>query len=113
MTYTEIRNDKYYYRVKSIRIGNKVSKKREYLGANLSKDELILKEKEADYNLIMTDELKNITGTIRDILLKNNVRKAGLFGSYAKESKKRAAIWTLSSNFQKVWDSEFLKLKNN
>ena len=40
MVYTEIKEKnkrKYYYRVKSIRNGKKISKKRKYLGVNLSK----------------------------------------------------------------------------
>ena len=49
--YTEIKEKnekKYYYRVKSIRKGKKVDKKRIYLGKNLSKQELNKKEQEAD-----------------------------------------------------------------
>jgi len=54
MVYTEVKeqNDKkYYYRVKSVRKYDKVNKERIYLGSNLSKNILILKEKEADYML--------------------------------------------------------------
>ena len=54
MVYTEIKqrnNNQYYYRVLSIRDGNKVSKKREYLGKNLLNKELSIKEKESDYKL--------------------------------------------------------------
>ncbi len=54
MTYTEIkkRNDKkYYYRVKSIRKGEKVEKQRIYLGANLSKEQLDKLEKQATEKL--------------------------------------------------------------
>lgn len=52
---------KYYYRVKSIRIKNRVKKERIYLGVNLSKEELKKKEKEADkklniLNVILTRE---------------------------------------------------------
>jgi hypothetical protein len=46
MAYTEIRNinsKKYYYRVISIRKGKKISKKRIYLGYDLSNSELITK----------------------------------------------------------------------
>jgi len=42
---------KYYYRAKSIRNGNKVRKERIYLGADLNKEELALKEKGADLEL--------------------------------------------------------------
>ena len=51
MVYTEarkIKNRKYYYRVLSVRKNNKVSKKRVYLGYELSKSDLLNKEKEAD-----------------------------------------------------------------
>jgi len=54
MTYTEIQEKngrKYYYRAKSIKKGKKVSKKKIYLGINLSKESLIKKEKEADRKL--------------------------------------------------------------
>ena len=54
MAYTEIQEKggrKYYYRVKSIKKNKKVSKKKIYLGVNLSKDELIKKEKGADKRL--------------------------------------------------------------
>lgn len=52
---------KYYYRVKSIRIGDKVKKERVYLGVNLNKKELEKKEKEADkklnvFDIILTKE---------------------------------------------------------
>ena len=54
MTYTEIKEqgeNKYYYRVKSIRKGKKVDKQRVYLGGNLKKQELQEKEQEADKKL--------------------------------------------------------------
>ncbi len=59
MTYTEIKEKgtkKYYYRVKSIRKGEKVDKQRIYLGANLKKQELEKKEQEADKKLLDTKE---------------------------------------------------------
>src|SRR3989344_4583635 len=49
MVYTEIQrrnNKKYFYRVISIRKGDKVSKKRKYLGANLSLKNLTKKGKQ-------------------------------------------------------------------
>lgn len=48
---------KYYYRVKSVRIGDKVRKERVYLGVNLSKEELRKKEREADKKLNIFDVL--------------------------------------------------------
>ncbi len=92
MTYTEIKNrngKKYYYRVKSVRKGKKVSKKREYLGVNLPKKELNKKEKEADKKLVKiknkdNKKLEKIKEKIREILKKNNIERAGIFGSYVK-----------------------------
>ena len=55
MVYTETRNikgKKYYYRVISIRDGEKISKKRVYLGYSLSDLELSKKEKIADKELL-------------------------------------------------------------
>jgi len=58
MAHTEIQErngKKYYYRVKAIREGEKVGKKRIYLGVNLDKKELKKKEKEADRKLNVFD----------------------------------------------------------
>lgn len=54
MSYTEIKQRngrKYFYRVISIRNGKRVQKKREYLGLDLTKEELKSKEQEADIKL--------------------------------------------------------------
>ncbi len=54
MAFTEIKEKskkKYYYRVKSIKRGRKVEKERIYLGVNLSRDELLKKERGADKRL--------------------------------------------------------------
>ncbi len=54
MVYTEVKkknSNKYYYRVKSVRKGAKVNKKRIYLGTNLNKKELGEAEKKADAEL--------------------------------------------------------------
>jgi len=54
MTYTEVKSraeKKYYYRVKSIRKGKKVDKKRIYLGVNLGKSQLKQFEQKADKKL--------------------------------------------------------------
>ena len=94
MVYTEVktRNQKrYYYRVISIREGNKVKKKRIYLGADLSKSSLIKNELEADkkFNSEKINKLLNkIKYKIIKVLVKNNVRKAGIFGSYARGEQK-------------------------
>jgi uncharacterized protein len=96
MAYTEVKvrnKNKYYYRVLSVRKGEKITKKREYLGRDLSNEELSKKEKIADKNLGVKDKkdlsgLEKIKPKIIEILKKNNVKKAGIFGSYA-EGKQR------------------------
>lgn len=99
MAYTEIKqrnNNKYYYRVISVRKGSKISKIRKYLGVNLSKTSLILKEKKAsnEFKLIYKNkELEKLKKIIANILIKNNIKKAGIFGSYAVgEAKKNSDI---------------------
>lgn len=60
MPYTEIQErngKKYYYRVKSIRKGKKVTKKRIYLGVNLEKKEIKKKENNADNKLLLLSTL--------------------------------------------------------
>lgn len=97
MTYTEIRirkKKKYYYRVLSVRNGKKISKKRKYLGVNLIKKQLIKKEKEADNLLKVKNKrkiefFKKTVPKIRRILKKNNIKKAGIFGSYARGEQKK------------------------
>lgn len=100
MVYTEIRNiskRKYYYRVVSIRKGDSVSKKRIYLGIDLDKAKLSNKVREADKNLLYKNvknkEIDKIKVKILGVLKKNNVKKAGIFGSYSRgEQKKRSDI---------------------
>lgn len=99
MAFTEVRNikgKKYYYRVISIRNGNKVSKKRIYLGAGLPGSEVI--EKEADKKMLPKKiksmrEIKNIKLKIIKILNKYKVKRAGIFGSYSRgEQNKNSDI---------------------
>ena len=99
MTYTEIKKrngNKYYYRVISLREKNKVSKKRVYLGVNLSVKDLEEKIKEADKKLNLLSRFKaleKIKLKIIRVLKKNKIKKAGIFGSYAKgEQKKNSDI---------------------
>jgi uncharacterized protein len=97
MVYTEeriINGKKYYYRVISIRNKDKVSKKRVYLGKNLLKDNLLLKENEADRKLsvkIKSNILDNIIPKIVQVLKKYNIKKAGIFGSYARGEQKKGS----------------------
>lgn len=100
MAYTEIRKinrREYYYRVLSIRKGKKISKKRVYIGYGLTKAELSKKEKEADKQLIpaktkkINRNIENIKSKIVDILKKNNIVRAGIFGSYARGDAKKSS----------------------
>lgn len=77
MVYTEIKKvngKKYYYRVKSIREGNKIKKKRIYLGEGLAKKTLFKKEQKADKelvllsNLLTKQELKELDKIKKDYL---------------------------------------------
>ncbi|MFA5019897.1 MAG: nucleotidyltransferase family protein [Candidatus Pacearchaeota archaeon] len=98
MAYTETRNingKKYYYRVISIRKNEKISKKRVYLGVNLSNLELLNKEKTADKKLLpkknekINKEIENIKSKIVPVLKKNKVTKAGIFGSYSRGEQRK------------------------
>ena len=97
MTFTEVRNingKKYYYRVISVRRGNKISKKRIYLGKNLSSLEITKKEKEADKKMLpkktkANKEVEKIKSKIIKVLKKNKVSKAGIFGSYSRGEQKK------------------------
>jgi len=98
MVYTEIREinkKKYYYRVISIRNGKRVSKKRVYLGYNLSNPELSKKEEEADKKLLhkkinkINKEIEKIKSKVVRILKKNRVKRAGIFGSFVRGEQKK------------------------
>lgn len=120
MAFTEIRNingKKYYYRVLSIRNGNKISKKRIYLGTKLPDSEIIKKEREADKKMLIEKikpnrEIKKIKSKIINILKKNKVTRAGIFGSYATgEHKKNSDIDILVQiNNKKMSLLGFIKL---
>ena len=100
MAFTEIRNingKKYYYRVISVRNGDKVSKKRIYFGTGLSDSEIIKKEKEADTKLLnkknkadkkINKNIEKIKIKVIKILKQNKVSKAGIFGSYSRGDQK-------------------------
>jgi predicted nucleotidyltransferase len=97
MVFTEIKmrnKKKYYYRVLSVRKEGKVTKKRKYLGVNLSKKEVQEKAAEADKKLNLqknkeTKDLKKIKTKIIKILKQDNIKKAGIFGSYAEGKQKK------------------------
>jgi len=97
MAYTEIKkrnNREYYYRVKSVRKNNKVSKERIYLGVNITKEQLSIKEVEADKKFIKEKVKKNlirIKPKIVKIIIKSGIKKAGIFGSYARGDQKASS----------------------
>lgn len=109
MVYTEIRNingKKYYYRVISVRKGGKVSKKRVYLGHYLSSSVLKEKEQMADKKLLskkmkkMNKEIEKIKPKIINILKKNKVNRAGIFGSYSRGEQKKNSDIDIAVNIQ-------------
>jgi len=77
-------------------MGKKFKKQRIYLGVNLTKKELKGKEEQADKKLMIDKINKNldkIKPKIIQVLKKNKIKKAGIFGSYAKgEQKKNSDI---------------------
>ncbi len=95
MTYTEVKKRigrRYFYRVRSTRNGKKFKKIRIYLGKDLSKAQLSIKEIEADSRLNPEKKLKvlnKIILKIREILKKNKIKRAGIFGSYARGGAKK------------------------
>ena len=97
MVYTEIKEKngkKYYYRVRSIREGKKFKKQRVYLGRDLPKRELVLKENAADDKLNIqkkSDSLNKLISKIKKILKKNKIKRAGIFGSYALGEQKKGS----------------------
>ena len=95
MVYTEIKQKnrrKYYYRVRSIRTGEKFRKNRICLGADLPNQILTQKEDEADKKLMehkINKTLIKIKPKIIKVLKKYNIKKAGIFGSYALGKQKK------------------------
>jgi len=118
MVYTEIkrRNGRdYSYRVRSIRKGDKVSKKRVYLGSNLSKEDILKEEKKADEKLLpkkfrfSNKETEKIKSIIK-VLKKYNVKKAGIFGSYARGEQKKNSDVDIIIQAPKDMGIEFVRL---
>ncbi len=100
MTYTEIKEKgekKYYYRVKSVRDGEKVNKERVYLGVNLKKQELQEKEQEAD------KELNNEKQAIKEIEASKNL------GSLGNDNKNNLGITADKDEFSEWFTQIMLK----
>ena len=121
MAFTEIKqrnNNKYYYRVLSIRNHKKILKKRIYLGKNLSKDKLILKEIEADKKFYTLKrerrgEFEKIRKKLVPLLKKRGIKKAGIFGSYSRgEQRKNSDLDILIEPSKKTKGFEFFGLQD-
>ena len=97
MAYTEIKErngKKYFYRVLSVRKGSRVNKKRIYLGVNLDKKMLNGKEFLADKELRGYKAVKSINKIKNMIILvlkKYDIKKAGIFGSYARGEQNKGS----------------------
>ncbi|HIH21614.1 MAG TPA: nucleotidyltransferase family protein [Candidatus Diapherotrites archaeon] len=121
MAYTEVKERngrKYYYRVVSVRLGSKVSKKREYLGANLFRRELLQKQSSADERLECKSRVRKkavleaVKPKIIEVLRKNKVKKAGIFGSFAHgKQEKNSDIDVLIQPAKGMSLLGFVKLK--
>ena len=115
MAYTEIiqRNDNtYYYRTISLRVDNKVSKKRKYLGKNLTKNQLQSKEKTADKDLGKIQEYNSIKRKLRKILSQENIKKASIFGSYSRLEQKKSSDVDLIIQPPKNMGFEYFSLED-
>ncbi len=121
MVFTEIKernNKKYYYRILSLRNKNKISKKRIYLGKNLPKKQLENKETKADKEIYALkrkrkgNEFEKIKKKTIQILKENGIKKAGIFGSYARgEQKKNSDVDILIDPSKKVLGFAFYGLQ--
>ncbi len=95
MAYTEMREtngNKYYYRARTVRLGKRFKKIRVYLGKNLSNSSLSLLEKKSDKSLKVVNNLKGlekIKMKIIKFLKKNKIKRAGVFGSYARGEERK------------------------
>lgn len=94
MAYTEIKERngrKYFYRVISERQKGRIKKYRKYLGVNLSKKDLAHYEKETDGEMSRKDSLQSLKPKIIEVLKKNGIKKAGVFGSYARGEQRKGS----------------------
>ncbi len=112
MTYTEIKKKgekRYYYRVKSIRKGEKVDKQRIYLGVNLKKQEINAKEQEADKKLLnikeepkkkseQKPEIKKEKETINKDKITFNINKNENFSGWYTDIIQKAELGDLRYN---------------
>jgi len=116
MAYTEtkMRNERIYsYRVNSIRLGKSIMKERVYLGVNLPKEELTIKEKETDKKRTqkkVNESIQKIKSIILPILRKNKIKEAGIFGSYARGEQKKNSDVDIIVELGKSMGFEFVSM---
>jgi len=100
MAYDEIKKrngNLYYYRAHSLRIGEKIAKIRKYLGKNLDNNKLEEKRKKADEEILkfLKEKRKEILGKLKEkiikILKEEGIKKAGIFGSFARGEQKKGS----------------------
>ncbi len=117
MAYNEVKHRnkiKYFYRVKTIRVGNKFKKERIYLGKNLSEMERLIRSDKADKILNETKiftNLKRIKRPILKILKKRKIKNAGIFGSYAIGENKNSSDIDILVTPNKKMGFEFIGLE--
>lgn len=119
MTYTEIKQKngrKYFYRVKSVREGRKFKKERIYLGVDLSNKILFQKKEQADKKLVkekINKSLIRLKSKIVNIIKKQGVKRAGIFGSYARGDQKNTSdIDILIEPTKKMGFFDIIRLEN-
>lgn len=120
MAFTEIKlrgENKYYYQTFSIREGEKISKKRFYLGKNLSKTELEKKLDEANKKIYQIKrerkgDFQKIERKTRKFLKDKGIKKAGIFGSYSRgDQRKNSDVDILMEVPEKYKGLEFFRLQ--
>ena len=95
MPYTEIKQrngNKYYYRAISIRRNGKIQKRRIYLGKNLLQEEILNGESVSDKVILkpkIDKNIKTIKKRALPVFKKYGIKKAGIFGSYARGEQKK------------------------
>ena len=119
MVYTEIKkknSKEYFYRVRTLRKGDKFKKERIYLGSNLPKRILLQKEEQADEKLIkekINKSLIKIKPKIIEIIKKEGIKRAGIFGSYARgKPKNNSDIDILIEPTKRMGFFDIIRLEN-
>ncbi len=112
MAYTEIKernSRKYFYRVLSQRNGARVQKKREYLGVDLQKPELLQKEQEADIKLQSANAEKTAK---RNLLRKGEHTKGAMIQGYDFNKKANLIESYKTAGFQASHLAQAIEITN-